>query len=39
MNAASGLEVDCKTGDADGEEGEQVDEGGGGGGGGGEEDV
>ena len=39
MNSASGLEVDRKTGGADGEEGEQVDEGGGGGGGGGEEDV
>ncbi len=39
INAASGLEVDRKTGGADGEEGEQVDERGGGGGGGGEEDV
>jgi hypothetical protein len=35
----TGLEVDRKTGGADGEEGEQVDEGGGGGGGRGEKDV
>ncbi len=38
-NSAAGLEVDSKTGGADGAEGEQVDEGGGGGGGGGEKDV
>jgi hypothetical protein len=38
-NSASGLAVDRQTGGADGEEGEQVDEGGGGGAGGREEDV